>query len=146
MIRLSEEHKREIERHGERDYPFECCGLLIGNFDGQSGKTVAEVFPIENAKEESARHNRSLITPQDLMRGERYARESKLEVVGNYHSHPDHPARPSQFDLDHALPVWSYVIVSILKGEAADLRSWQMEVDRTKFNEEEIHENGTLSS
>jgi proteasome lid subunit RPN8/RPN11 len=138
MIFLSEEHKREIEQHGESEFPFECCGLLIGNFDEQGVKTVAEVFPIENAKEESARRNRSLITPLELMRGERYARSKKLEVVGNYHSHPDHPARPSQFDLDHALPVWSYVIVSILKGKAADLRSWEMENDRSKFNEEEI--------
>jgi proteasome lid subunit RPN8/RPN11 len=138
MIFLSAEQKREIERHGEREYPSECCGLLIGNFDAQGVKTVAEVFPIENAREASARHNRSLITPQDLMRGERYARKKKLDVVGNYHSHPDHPSRPSQFDLDHALPVWSYVIVSILKGKAADLRSWQMENDRSKFNEEEI--------
>ncbi len=138
MIFLSAEQKREIERYGEGEYPSECCGLLIGSFDEQGAKTVAEVFPIENAKEESARHNRSLITPQDLMRGERYARQKKLDVVGNYHSHPDHPAVPSQFDLDHALPVWSYVIVSILKGKAADLRSWEMENDRSKFNEERI--------
>ncbi len=83
-------------------------------------------------------HNRSLILPKELLRGERYAREKKLDVVGNYHSHPDHPARPSQFDLDHALPVWSYLIVSVLKGKVADLRSWEMEADRTKFNAEEL--------
>lgn len=138
MIFISEEQIVEIKQHGERAFPFECCGLLIGNFGEQGEKTVAEIFPVENAKEEAARHNRSLITPRELMRGERYARSKKLEVVGNYHSHPDHPAIPSQFDLDHALPVWSYVIVSTLKGKAADLRSWEMENDRTKFNEEEI--------
>lgn len=139
MILLGEEHIREIEQHGESDYPFECCGLLIGRFDEQGRKTVAETLPIVNAREEEAKHNRSLITPQDLMRGERYARGKKLDVVGNYHSHPDHPAVPSQFDLDHALPVWSYIIVSVLQGKAADLRSWEMENDRSKFNEEELN-------
>jgi proteasome lid subunit RPN8/RPN11 len=138
MISLNGEQISEIEKHGEREYPFECCGLLIGNFAEDGKKTVAEIFPIENARETEARHNRSLITPRDLMRGERYAREKKLEVVGNYHSHPDHPARPSQFDLDHALPVWSYVIVAVEKGKAVDLRSWEMQADRSKFNEEEL--------
>ncbi len=137
MISLTKEQISEIEKHGEREYPFECCGLLIGSFeDGK--KNVVEIFPIENALEEEAKHNRSLITPRDLMRGERYAREKKLDVVGNYHSHPDHPAIPSQFDLDHALPVWSYVIVSVEKKEAVDLRSWEMQNDRLRFNEEEI--------
>ncbi|HLM02251.1 MAG TPA: M67 family metallopeptidase, partial [Pyrinomonadaceae bacterium] len=115
----------------------ECCGLLLGNF-AEDKKTVTEVFPIENAREAEARHNRSLITPRDLLRGERCAREKKLDVVGNYHSHPDHPARPSQFDLDHALPVWSYVIVSVEKGKASDSRSWEMRADRSKFIEEEV--------
>lgn len=138
MLLLKTEQAAEIESHGEREFPNECCGLLIGHFGDDGRKTVVETFPIENAKEESARHNRSLILPKELMRGERYAREKKLDVVGNYHSHPDHPAIPSQFDLDHALPVWSYLIVSVLKGEAADLRSWEMEADRTKFNAEEI--------
>jgi proteasome lid subunit RPN8/RPN11 len=138
LITLAKEQILEIQRHGEREYPFECCGLLVGQFGSNGEKTVAEIFPIENAREESAKHNRSLITPRDLMRGERYAREKKLDVVGNYHSHPDHPAIPSQFDLDHALPVWSYVIVSIEKGNAVDVRSWEMVNDRSKFNEEEI--------
>ena len=87
---------------------------------------------------ESEQHNRVLITPKDVLRAERFAREKKLDVIGYYHSHPDHPARPSQFDLDHALPVWTYIIVSIEKGKAVDLRSWEMENDRSKFNEEEI--------
>lgn len=138
MISLTAEQISEIEKHGEREYPFECCGLLVGSFAEDGEKTVFEIFPIENARETEARHNRSLITPLDLMRGERYAREKKLDVVGNYHSHPDHPARPSQFDLDHALPVWSYIIVSIEKGKAVDLRSWEMQADRSKFNEEQV--------
>lgn len=138
MISLNEEHIRQIERHGERDYPHECCGLLIGSFGDDGDKTVTEIYPIDNAREEEARHNRSLILPQDLMRAERYAREKRLDVVGNYHSHPDWVAEPSQFDLDHALPVWSYIIVSVRAGKAADVRSWEMRHDRSKFDEEEI--------
>ncbi len=144
MIFLNEEKISEMKTHGERTYPNECCGLLIGHFERGGGKTVVEIFSIENAREEAARHNRSLITPQDLMRGERYARERKLDVVGNYHSHPDCPAVPSQFDLDHALPVWIYIIVSVSKGKAVNVRAWEMENDRSKFNEEKIIENAEV--
>ena len=138
MISLSEKHQKEIEAHGERDYPHECGGMLIGRFDVEKGKTVTELLPMENSSEESTKHNRVLILPKDVMRAERYAREKKLDVVGYYHSHPDDRARPSQFDLDHALPVWSYIIVSVLQGKAADVRSWEMENDRSKFNAEEM--------
>src|SRR5215210_6575654 len=112
MISLSEEHIREIEEHGEQDYPHECCGLLIGRFEANGKKVVVETYPLQNAREEEARHNRTLILPKDLLRVERYAREKKMDVVGYYHSHPEDRAIPSQYDLDHALPVWSYVIVS----------------------------------
>ncbi len=138
MIFLSEELIEQIKKHGERDYPHECGGMLIGHFDAEKGKTVVELMPMENASEESTRHNRVLIVPKDVLRAERNAREKKLDVVGYYHSHPDDKAVPSQFDLDHALPVWSYIIVSVLQGKAADLRSWKMENDRSKFNEEKI--------
>lgn len=142
MISISEELIEQIKAHGERDYPSECGGMLIGRYDGETGKTVTELLPMENASEESARHNRVLILPKDVLRAERYAREKKLDVVGYYHSHPNAPAVPSQFDLDHALPVWSYIIVSILQGKAAEARSWKMENDRSKFNAEEIEQEG----
>ncbi len=138
MLYLTEEHIKQIEKHGEQTYPFECGGMLIGDFAADGAKTVFEILPMENAMDESEKHNRVLITPKDVLRAERYAREKKLDVVGYYHSHPDHPARPSQFDLDHALPVWSYIIVSVESGEAVDVRAWEMENDRSKFNEEEI--------
>ncbi len=138
MISLSEELIKQIEAHGERDYPHECGGMLIGHFDNEKGKRVVALLPMENASEESTRHNRVLILPKDVLRAERYARGKKLDVVGYYHSHPDDKAVPSQFDLDHALPVWSYVIVSVLRGKAVDVRSWEMENDRSKFNEQEI--------
>lgn len=138
MISISEELIKQIEAHAEKDYPHECGGMLIGRFDGENGKKVFELLPMQNASSEETRHNRVLIVPRDVMRAERYARERKLDVVGYYHSHPDDRARPSQFDLDHALPVWSYIIVSVLQGKAVDVRSWEMENDRSKFNAEEF--------
>lgn len=138
MITLAQNHFDEISRHGERDYPHECCGLLIGSFAADGSKVVMETYAISNAREEAARHHRSLILPEELMRGERYALAKNLDVVGNYHSHPDHPAVPSQYDLEHAWPTWSYIIVSVRQGSAADLRSWEMQPDRSRFDEEEI--------
>ena len=120
-----------------RDYPYECCGLLIGRFEA-GAKVVRETYPISNAREESAKRNRFLITPEELMRGEGYALGKDLEVVGFYHSHPDSPAVPSQYDLEHAWPTYSYIIVSTRADEAKDLFSWEQEPDRSRFNQEEV--------
>ncbi len=137
MIELRDSHLNEIREHGERDYPFECCGLLIGRFsDGK--KTVAETYPISNAREEEAKRNRFLIRPEELLRGEKLARQKGLDVVGFYHSHPDDKARPSQYDLDHAWPTYSYIIASILQGQAVDVQSWEMTDDRSSFEPEVI--------
>ena len=140
MIALDEKQLNEIRAHGEADYPYECCGLLIGRFESDGRKTVIETYAISNAREEEAKRNRFLIRPDELMRGERRARERGLDVVGFYHSHPDHPAQPSQYDLEHAWPTYSYIIVSVREGRAEDLFSWEMESDRSRFNEEEILE------
>ena len=137
MITITEEQLTQIRAHGVSDYPYECCGLLLGRF-GSDGKTVTEIFPISNAREESAKRNRFLITPEELMRGEQYARTHDLEVVGFYHSHPDSPAVPSQYDLEHAWPTYSYIIVSTSADSANDLFSWEQEPDRSRFNREEI--------
>jgi proteasome lid subunit RPN8/RPN11 len=137
MITIAEQQLTEIREHGVRDYPYECCGLLLGRFD-ENVKTVRETYAISNAREESAKRNRFLITPEELMRGERYAREHDLEVVGFYHSHPDSPAVPSQYDLEHAWPTYSYIIVSTKADSANDLFSWEQEPDRSRFNQEEI--------
>ena len=138
MIQLAASQWSEIASHGEQDYPYECCGLLLGRFAVNGAKQVLETYPISNAREEEAKRNRFLIRPEELMRGEKYAAGKELEVVGFYHSHPDHPAVPSQYDLEHALPVYSYIIVSVRVARAEDLRSWEMEFDRSRFNEEEI--------
>ena len=138
MIEVNQAAIEAVIAHAERDYPHECGGMLIGDF-GFGRKHVVEAFPLENAREEEARHDRILILPKDVLRAERHARERGLDVVGYYHSHPDDSAVPSQYDLDHALPVWSYIIVSVLDRKAADLRSWVMENDRARFVEEEIN-------
>ena len=137
MIRVPKQQLAEIREHGVRDYPYECCGLLLGRF-GDDGKNVKETYPISNAREESAKRNRFLITPEELMKGERYARTRDLEVVGFYHSHPDSPAVPSKYDLEHAWPTYSYIIVSTSEGQSSDLFSWEQEPDRSRFNEEKI--------
>lgn len=141
MIKLSARHLEEINRHGEREYPHECCGLLIGRIedDGRT-RVVEEVYPVSNAwTEETDRHHRMLIAPEDYMRAERQFRDRGIGVIGDYHSHPDHPAVPSQFDLDHSpWPTMSYIVLSVQEGRAADLRSWELEEDRSRFNEEEI--------
>jgi proteasome lid subunit RPN8/RPN11 len=137
MITVPESLLRKIRAHGVNDYPYECCGLLLGSYSDE-GKVVQETYPISNAREESAKRNRFLIEPAELMRGERYARDHDLEVVGFYHSHPDSPAVPSQYDLEHAWPTYSYIIVSTQADDATDLFSWEQELDRSKFNPEEI--------
>ena len=136
MLEVLPEHLEAIRLHGERDYPFEACGLLIGSL-GET-KTLREVHPISNAREEAAKRNRFLITPEELMRGERHAEGLELEVIGFYHSHPDVAAVPSGFDRDHAWPTYSYVIVSVCQGRAAEVLSWELALDRTRFDPEAI--------
>jgi proteasome lid subunit RPN8/RPN11 len=138
LITLNEVRLNEIREHGQRDYPFECCGLLLGRFESDGVKTVVETYPISNAREEEAKRNRFLIQPEELMRGEAYARAKSLDVVGFYHSHPDSPAVPSTYDLNHAWPTYSYIIVSTGSDQSGDLFSWEMEEDRSRFNSEEI--------
>ena len=144
MLRLNEQLILSIKSHATRDYPHECGGMLIGRFE-DGFKQVLETFPIENAREDS-RHNRILLLPKDVLRAEKYARENNLDVVGYYHSHPNAPAVPSQYDLDHALPVWSYVIASVIDGAAVDVRSWEMRDDRSQFDEEEIEQSKTINN
>jgi proteasome lid subunit RPN8/RPN11 len=145
LILLTQQVISEIVEHAERDYPYECGGMLIGRFEDDR-KTATETFPLENAREGDARHNRVLLLSRDVLRAEKYARENKLDVVGYYHSHPDDRAVPSQYDLDHALPVWSYVIGSVMEGRVADIRSWEMENDRSRFNQEKIETENELTA
>jgi proteasome lid subunit RPN8/RPN11 len=136
MILLMAEHLDLIKRHGERTYPEEGCGVLVGRTNGGT-KIVEEVRPTENARLDS-RHNRYLIPPDDILRLERQARARGCEVVGFFHSHPDHPARPSEYDRDHAWPWYSYIIVAVAGGLALDVRSWVLTDDRSHFEPEDI--------
>ena len=138
MITLEEERLREIRRHGVTDYPYECCGLLLGRFEKDGGKVVLETYPISNAREESAKRNRFLIQPEELLKGERYARSRKLEVVGFYHSHPNHPAAPSAYDLEHAWPNFSYVIISVNAAVPGAITVWHLKDDRSAFEQGEL--------
>ena len=119
-----------IRDHGRQTYPHECCGAMLGR-----AGMVVEAYPLPNTTEEGPRR-RFLVRPQDYRAAERRATELGLELLGFYHSHPDHPARPSQYDLDHAWPVFSYVIVSVREGLAAELTSWRLREDRAAFDEE----------
>ncbi len=138
MIKLKSSHSVVMRNHAERDYPHECCGLLIGRFLDYGRKEILGIYPISNAREEEVKRNRFLIRPEELLRGERAAHLLNLEVVGFYHSHPDCVAEPSGYDLEHAWPTYSYIILSVLGGAARAVRSWELHVDRSQFNEEEI--------
>jgi proteasome lid subunit RPN8/RPN11 len=131
-IKLTAQIVDAINAHGRETYPNECCGALIGR-DG----AVADTLALPNTTEEGPRR-RFLVRPGDYRAAEESARAAGQDLLGFYHSHPDHPARPSQYDLDHAWPHFSYVIVSILEGNAADLRSWRLREDRSQFDEEAI--------
>jgi proteasome lid subunit RPN8/RPN11 len=125
-----------IGRHGEASYPEECCGFLLGRSGGEE-TLVERLIPVENERQDS-RHNRFLIHPETVLAAHKEARARGLDVVGYYHSHPDHPARPSEFDREHAWPGLSYVIVSVEGGRVAEARSWRLSDDRERFEEEAI--------
>jgi proteasome lid subunit RPN8/RPN11 len=114
----------EIRRHGEAAYPAECCGALIGREEGEA-KVVVRLAPAVNRRTDDP--HRYLIAPEDLLRLETGLRGSGEAIVGYYHSHPDHPARPSAFDTEHAWPWYSYLIVRIDRGQGADMASWVLD-------------------
>ena len=136
MIEISGDLLKRIKIHGEETYNEECCGALFGNYSDES-RSILDILEFENEKEES-RQNRFLITPAQYRSAEKLAKEKNLELVGFYHSHPDHPAQPSQFDIDHALPWFIYIIVSINKGEANNLTSWILKEDRSEFDNQKM--------
>lgn len=121
-----------IRRHGADTYPNECCGALIGR-DGR----VTTTFALPNTTEEGPRR-RFLVRPDDYREAEKQARQAGGDLLGFYHSHPDHPARPSQYDLDHAWPFFSYIIVSVRAGAPEDMTSWRLREDRSAFDQEDL--------
>ena len=129
--------QRAIYEHGEAAYPNEGAGLLLGKA-GDDGKTLVDIFPLANEWDAGEQYHRYLITPADMLRGETEAAGRGLEVIGIFHSHPDHVAEPSDMDRDWALPWFSYVITSIRSAKAEVSRAWLLRDDRSAFDEERI--------
>jgi proteasome lid subunit RPN8/RPN11 len=144
VIRLGAALRAEMERHAEREYPRECCGLLVGRIvDEGRTRIIHATVPVANTFAEAGEHyHRMAIEPLAYARAERRYAAEGLGVVGNYHSHPNHPAVPSPYDLEHLAPwpTMSYVVISVREGKAVDLRSWELEADRSRFEEEVIEE------
>lgn len=126
----------QIREHSAETYPYECCGALLGR-EGDAAREVVTVFPLINRRDDSPR-NRFSVTSADVIAAEKAAREAGCDVIGWYHSHPDHPARPSEFDREHAWPWYSYVIVSVNERVPREMNSWRLADDRAQFTAEEI--------
>ena len=122
-----------IRAHGHETYPHECCGALIGKDDH-----VTAIVPLANTTEEGPRR-RFLVRPTDYREAEKQASVLGGELLGFYHSHPDHPARPSQYDLDHAWPTFAYIIVAVAAGTAQQMTVWFLKEDRSSFDEGRLH-------
>jgi proteasome lid subunit RPN8/RPN11 len=136
MLRLSPELLAKIHAHGEQAYPEEGAGFLLGA--DRDERAVTAIYPLSNAREDAARKNRYLFTPEDYMKAELEAERLGVILVGVFHSHPDHPNQPSEFDREWAQPFFSYVITSVRSGKALESRSWRLEEDRSEFHEEQI--------
>jgi proteasome lid subunit RPN8/RPN11 len=128
---------RAIHAHGEAAYPNEGAGLLLGQA-ADGGKAVVDILPLDNEWEAGEQYHRYLITAEDMLRAEDEAARRGLDVLGIFHSHPDHVAEPSTMDRDWALPWYSYVITSVQKSKAVGSRSWLLRDDRSAFDEEPI--------
>jgi proteasome lid subunit RPN8/RPN11 len=128
----------QIHAHGEHAYPEEGAGFLLGEVHDDQNRTVSHLVTVDNDFAAEDRHHRYSISPKDIMRADDEADRLGLRVLGVFHSHPDHPNRPSEYDREHAWPWWSYVITSILKGRASASRSWRLDDDRSAFQEEHI--------
>jgi proteasome lid subunit RPN8/RPN11 len=144
---ITAELGEKIREHGIETYPYECCGALLGTdrdvpaHDSQESRKISRevisLFPLVNRRDDSPR-NRFAVTADDVREAEKAASAQSLEVIGWYHSHPDHPARPSEYDRDHAWPWYSYIIVSVHTGVPQDMTSWRLKDDRTGYLEEKI--------
>ena len=135
-LKIREDLLRQIHEHGVETYPHECCGALLGR-DGDDSREVQDLLPLANRRDDSPR-NRFEVTSEDVRLAEKTAREKQLELIGWYHSHPDAPARPSEYDREHAWPWYSYIIVSVQKREPKDTTSWRLRDDRESYDSEAI--------
>ncbi|MBI5913746.1 MAG: M67 family metallopeptidase [Bacteroidetes bacterium] len=135
QINIDPEAVETINRHAVEAFPDECCGFLYGH--ETEGRSVTLAVPVTNSKEGDQRR-RFEISPLDYLRAEQFALENDTQLLGVYHSHPNHPAIASAHDLVVAMPYFSYVIVSVIDGEIADLKSWKLRDEVREFQEEEV--------
>lgn len=127
----------QIHNHGENAYPAEGAGLILGK-EEEGERTVVSLLFLENAREEENQHNRYLITAEDMLQGEKEAARLDLSILGIFHSHPDHPNLPSEYDREFAIPWYSYLITSVNNSKASGSRCWRLEDHRESFSEEII--------
>ena len=135
-LRLRAAETEKVHAHLGAAYPEEGCGVLLGR-DVGAHREVEAVVTIENQRTDS-RQNRYVIAPEQFLAAEKEARARGLDVVGFFHSHPDHPALPSAFDVEHAWPYYSYLIVSVRQGQPCDTQSWRLAEDRSRFDPEPL--------
>ena len=143
-LKLSQELEARIRSHAAETYPYECCGALLGR-DGDEGREVLALVPLENRRDDSPR-NRFSITPEDVRLAEHKAREQRIDLIGWYHSHPDHPAAPSEFDREHAWPWYSYIIVRSESQGTKEMNSWRLADDRACYANEPIESIASLAA
>ena len=142
-IVLKPDDARQIEEEGAQAYPNECCGILIGRdlSDGTCVRRIVErLEPMQNVFDPDQQRRRFAVDPLALMRAEKASAADGMVVIGFYHSHPDHPARPSEYDREHAWPFYSYIIVSIAQGRAVDMTSWVLDEASQTFSRQDIEE------
>ena len=137
MIVLENDVQKIIVQDAVDSYPDECCGFLYGNEDSNGRRFITQARAVTNVKDGDKRR-RFEISPHDYLEAERYAEEQKIELLGVYHSHPDHPAIPSEHDRAAAQPFFSYLIISVNNKEPGAIRSWRLN-DDFGFEEENNH-------
>ncbi|MBO3462440.1 M67 family metallopeptidase [Aetokthonos hydrillicola Thurmond2011] len=148
-LKLLSEHIQTMTQHAESTYPEECCGIIFGHM-GNEGKTVVKVMPTDNAWSTQAgdfsqddqnysERRRYAIAPEVMLKAQKEARDSGVNIIGIYHSHPDYPATPSEFDRVYAWQEYSYIIVSVQNGKTADIKSWCLD-NNHEFQEEKIQQ------
>ncbi len=138
-LQIKRDLVERINAHVQEAYPEEGAGFLLG----EAGE-VKEIISLPNAREDAARHNRFLISAEDYMKAEVRADSLKLGLIGVFHSHPDCPNVPSEYDREWAQPFFSYIITRVDAGKAVSHRSWKLTEDRTRYEEEEIEISGEI--
>ena len=136
-LKINEEPWRVMLRDAETGFPNECCGFFYGSISEDGVRTLSLAKPVVNSKEGDQRR-RFAISPFDYMKAEQFALQNDLTLLGVYHSHPNHPAIPSEYDLKQAVPFFSYIIVSVMDGKFNALRSWRLNEQSKQFDEEEV--------